>query len=538
MSLPIPWTDLNFFASDDGDEKLGSPKRAAYFGTISSDEEAGSPSTVKSAKRRIKPSYKVKYMSENVDADKEPSLSSGSESEDGSMLPKASLMKFATNYIAFSKTMSDSEESLPEPINIVKPPIKKVSNNPKKGITSKQKKDVQSGSDFQVNMNTSGGKTHKRVLMTPPQVEASGLNLPINPDDVRSPTKKHRLEREHNEFPEVSTDSQNVADTQEHSMVHNNMGDRTPLADISSPPKNASADSNLMLSGAKPLSSVLSKIFKCRLQPRAFREYYAELSKCEFYENNLRKALAFESYNIYINPCRTPSSIVRAGRFLDCAMMRSPHLSNQPAVLMLTGLIVGEALDGTGGFDPTRNISLQLFRQEYQIFEAWLGTVMSKELLCGPVKKGILVISTKRESYVPKVDTTSPSKSAMDMFGGTSQMQQLDNENPPFLKYSDEVHIYDGRANSERGITGFRFKPKDFDEYKSLPELTSRSLKAGVLVTVGCTVSGPWDLNTFSQPMIALNLLFVIVLAQASPPPHDYNWTNYESGIETDTSVA
>ncbi|KAL0577386.1 hypothetical protein V5O48_004603 [Marasmius crinis-equi] len=259
--------------------------------------------------------------------------------------------------------------------------------------------------------------------------------------------------------------------------------------------------------------------------------------------NVLGRALLFDNYRNFISPTRVAPSTVRMT--YDGAVMNGGDFDGEVAVMVLQGIVMQSSLQYGVGFEGSRSkrLIIQLFSQEFEIFEAWLGTVAEEDRPRGPVNQGALTFQTLKENAKrrPKVGQgNSPSKSDLMLFSsGPSRPSAGSGRARPFpsaLSYDSKVPLYDGRPDGTKSNHGFLGnRTEAWDNLTTLPLYPHPELDIGTVVSVGFALS-VYNVPDRADRHFHLNLLFAVVLG-CPVRPDDFNeWE--DSGVEGDATDA
>ncbi|KAK7039286.1 hypothetical protein VNI00_010191 [Paramarasmius palmivorus] len=250
-------------------------------------------------------------------------------------------------------------------------------------------------------------------------------------------------------------------------------------------------------------------------------------SSLEWLHRKLRRSMGFLSSPPVYNAVR--QSMEGFVKGWNCLTL-PPSEGSGNAIWILSGICVASHLTtpASYGDDRVKQIHIQPFENDWDIYQSNIGTFFDSELCQVPGRADAVVFSTKKQNYpqqkakndsAPKPGTSSlkskpysPAKGASSSALRKSKPSNvLHPRGPAFRLYDEGIPVYDGR--SVPGTMGFKFDADAWQNYESLPRYPHSEVKLNSLVAVAHTIHGfLGDKATYHT--VLLNALFVIVLGE------------------------
>ncbi|KAK7054466.1 hypothetical protein VNI00_003664 [Paramarasmius palmivorus] len=241
----------------------------------------------------------------------------------------------------------------------------------------------------------------------------------------------------------------------------------------------------------------------------------------------LKRSMGFVSSPPVFNPVRqSMEGFVRGWNCLSIPASEGPG----NAIWALTGICVGSHLSQPAvyGDDRSWQIHIQPFENDWEIYQANIGTFYESELCHVPGRADALVFSSKKQSFPAqkaKPDTSakpgtsslkskpySPVKGASSSSARKSKPTNvLHPRGPAYRLYDEGIPVFDGR--SLPGTMGFKFDSESWQTYESLPRYPRSEVAINSLVTVAHTIHGFLG-DKAKYHTVLLHTLFVIVLGE------------------------
>ncbi|KAK7033688.1 hypothetical protein VNI00_012688 [Paramarasmius palmivorus] len=256
-------------------------------------------------------------------------------------------------------------------------------------------------------------------------------------------------------------------------------------------------------------------------------------------KSKLVRSVLFMGYKDFRNPSR--ASLENMARYWEC--LRLPRSEGNRNVPFVMSGVCMQSFVGQGrevGQSFVKQLFVRPLENDWEIFQANLGSFFHDDFLHAPGRRSTLVFQTKREGWSPrqfdkegdKLASTpyaSPSKGARGKAtaspsqapessdfkandtASVADVNLLTGGSPPYRLFDEGVPLYDGRTKP--GCKGFRFEPADWETYTKLPRYPHPEVESNSLVTVAFTLTGFKGTNN-THHTVHFNALFAIVLGK------------------------